>query len=196
MLDERCHLSGNVAHVGPCWVYLQAKCQERPNPPSRERVCDSDRSQREREKEKDRVLKSERKLHATAVSALQPLCKTMVKLVFLNAAQGHVTKAHSGGCGIQTFVCHSRGLTTLQTHACMSQTDTRSPTRIRTRSGILHRLNDDTERLPVFSYACWSYSKLSSCLCKLMFLCLSIFGMIYTTVQKLGVGKINKLIRN
>ncbi len=165
MLDERWQLSGNVAHVGPCWVYLEAKCQERPNPLSRERVCDS---VRERGKEKDRVLKSERKLHATAVSALQPLCKTMVKLVFLNAARGHVTKAHSGGCGIQTFVCHSRGLTTLQTHACMSQTDTRSPT----HCGILHRLNDDTKRLPVFSYACWSYIKLSSCLCKLTFHCL------------------------
>ncbi len=140
--------------------------------------------QYEREGEREStVLKSERKLHATAVSALQPLCKTMVKLVFLNAARGHVTKAHSGGCGIQTFVCHSRGLTTLQTHACMSQTDTRSPT----HCGILHRLNDDTKRLPVFSYACWSYIKLSSCLCKLTFHCLSDFGMTYTTVQKLEV---------
>lgn len=155
--------------------------------PQAERVCVTVTGAREskREKEKDRVLKSERKLHATAVSALQPLCRTMVKLVFLNAAPGHVTKARSGGCGIQTFVCHSRGLTTLQTHACMSQTDTRSPT----HCGILHRLHNDTECLIDFEYAIWSYRRLS-CLCKLLFLCLSAFSMIYTTVQKLRVGRV------
>ncbi len=156
-------------------------------PPKRERVCDS---VRERGKEKDRVLKSERKLHATCSVSTTAFVQNNGEACFPNAARGHVTKAHSGAVGIQTFVCHSRGLTTLQTHACMSQTDTRSPT----HCGILHRLNDDTKRLPVFSYACWSYIKLSSCLCKLIFRCISVFGMIYTTVQKLWVGKIYKLI--
>jgi len=144
MLGERCNLSGNVAHVGPCWVYLEAKCQERPSTLNPEQVCDSDRSQRERERER------EKELHATAVSALQPLCKTMVKLVFLNAARVMWRRLAQGAVASRHLFVTAEAHNTANTCMHVTNTHTHSPTHIRTRWGILHWLNNHTERLWLF----------------------------------------------
>ncbi len=73
---------------------------------------------REREKEKDSVKEREKASCDCSVSTTA-FVQNNGEACFPQQRTGHVTKAHSGGCGIQTFV---RGLTTLQTHACHKQT--------------------------------------------------------------------------